>query len=258
MGTSMGGMYTEQLYGYDRICINPALCIADTMQAHGMTGTQTFQNPRLDGVQQFYVDKALVKEYRQVSERRFSGVSDDERKRVFGLFGDKDNLVDTFDLFHEQYPQAMHFHGEHRMDDKSYMHSVMPVIRWIDDRQEGRERPIIYIGVETLMDAYRKPVSSCQKAVRMLIECYQLFFVAPALSSNSSSYVELTTWLEEFVNVPAWGHTVFTNQRHLLYGDYLIEKEVTRDSMATRLEFGSDTFKTWEDVLDYFSHLGGQ
>ena len=72
IGTSMGGMYTEQLYGYDRICINPALCIADTMQAHGMTGTQTFQNPRQDGVQQFYVDKAMVKAYRQVSEQRFS------------------------------------------------------------------------------------------------------------------------------------------------------------------------------------------
>ena len=68
LGTSMGGMYVEQLYGFDRICMNPALCIADTMQAHGLTGTQTFQNPRLDGVQQFSVDKAMVKEYRVASE----------------------------------------------------------------------------------------------------------------------------------------------------------------------------------------------
>jgi hypothetical protein len=28
--------------------------------------------------------------------------------------------------------------------------------------------------------------------------------------------------------------------------------------MATLLEFGSDTFKTWEDLIEYFSHLGGQ
>ena len=54
----MGGMYTEQLRGFDRICINPALEIAETMKAHGMTGTQQFQNPRLDGIQEFYVDKA--------------------------------------------------------------------------------------------------------------------------------------------------------------------------------------------------------
>ena len=43
LGTSMGGMYTEQLRGFDRICTNPALCIADTMHEHGMTGTQTFR-----------------------------------------------------------------------------------------------------------------------------------------------------------------------------------------------------------------------
>lgn len=267
LGTSMGGMYTEQLYGYDRICINPALCIADTMQAHGMTGTQTFQNPRLDGVQQFYVDKALVKEYRQISEQRFGGVNAEERTRVYGVFGDRDDIVNTFDIFHEQYPLATHFHGEHRMDDRSFMHAVLPVIRWIDDQQEKRERPIIYIGVESGISPApisggrsvsglsldRKPASSFQKAVRELIERYQVFFVAP-----TEGYAETTAWLEEYINVPAWRHTIFTDRRNLLLGDYLIECEETKDSMATRLEFGSDTFKTWEDLLEYFSHLGGQ
>ena len=258
LGTSMGGMYTEQLYGFDRICMNPALCIADTMQAHGLTGTQTFQNPRQDGVQQFYVDKAMVKEYRTVSERRFQGVNDEERRRVYGLFGDEDDLVNTFDLFHEHYPLAMHFHGEHRMNDKSFMHSVVPVIRWIDDRQEGRERPIIYIGIETLKDSFDNPASSCQKAVRQLIEGYQVYFIAPATSSEPEEMADITAWLEKHIGVPAWGHTIFTNQRHLLYGDYLIEANPTKNAMATTIAFGSEQFKTWETILDYFSHLGGQ
>ena len=38
IGTSMGGMYAEQLHGYDRILTNPAFNIADTMGEHGMTG----------------------------------------------------------------------------------------------------------------------------------------------------------------------------------------------------------------------------
>ncbi len=258
LGTSMGGMYTEQLYGFDRICMNPAMCIADTMQAHGMTGTQTFQNPRQDGVQQFYVDKAMVKEYRTVSEQRFQGVNDQERRRVYGLFGDEDDVVDTFDLFHEHYPLAMHFHGEHRMNDKSFMHSVVPVIRWIDDRQEGRERPILYIGVETLRDSFGNAASSCQKAIRQLIESYQVFFVAPAASSEPMNMTVVTAWLEKIVNVPAWGHTVFTNQRHLLYGDYLIENAPTKDAMATTIDMDSEQFKTWENVMEYFARLGGQ
>ena len=256
VGTSMGGMFAEQLRGYDRICVNPALDIAETMRAHGLTGTQQFQNPRQDGVQEFYVDKALVKEYREVSEQRFQNMTDDDRQRVYGLFGDEDELVDTYDMFHEHYPQALYFHGEHRMNVRSFMHSVLPVIRWIDDRQQQRERPIIYIGTETMMDSYRKPVSSVQKAVRQLIERYQVLFVAPAEDT-----VTTESWLTEHIGVPAWRHTVYTYRRDLLYGDYLIaapKQGRSEGSLATVLEYGSETFKTWEDIIEYFSRLGGQ
>ena len=256
VGTSMGGMFAEQLRGYDRICVNPALDIAETMRAHGLTGTQQFQNPRQDGVQEFYVDKALVKEYREVSEQRFQNMTDDDRQRVYGLFGDEDELVDTYDMFHEHYPQALYFHGEHRMNNRSFMHSVLPVIRWIDDRQQQRERPIIYIGIETMMDSYRKPVSSVQKAVRQLIERYQVLFVAPAEDT-----VTTESWLTEHIGVPAWRHTVYTYRRDLLYGDYLIaapKQGRSEGALTTVLEYGSETFKTWEDVIEYFSRLGGQ
>ena len=257
IGTSMGGMYAEQLNGFDRILINPAFQIADTMQEHGMTGKQQFQNPRLDGIQEFYVDKPLVKEYRTITEGNFAHAADTgERQRVYGLFGDKDDLVHTRELYNSHYPQAISFHGEHRMNDHSFMHSVVPIIRWIDDRQEKHERPIIYIDVNTLMDQWNKPRSSSQKAVRTLLETYQLFFVAPA-SNEPLPYSNILSWLDEYINVPAWNHTVFTNQKHLLYGDYLIDAEKT-EGMATPIEFGSDTFKTWDDIIEYFSRLGGQ
>ncbi len=251
IGTSMGGMYAEQLRGYDRICVNAALEMGETMKSHGMTGTQQFQNPRQDGIQEFYVDKSLIKEYKEQSEQRFADLTDDDRQRVWGLFGDNDEVVDTYDLFREHYPQTLHFHGEHRMNDQSFMHSVVPVIRWIDDRQQQRERPIIYIGIETLMDSYQKPVSSMLKAVRQLIEHYQVFFVGEEPATTD-------LWLETYVNVPAWHHTVYTYRRDLLYGDYLIARQKEGDTMATLLEYGSDTFKTWEDIMAYFSRLGGQ
>ena len=60
-----------------------------------------------------------------------------------GLFGDADTFVaaETCGVFAEHYRQVISFHGEHRLIDKSLIHSVIPVVRWIDDRQEGRERP---------------------------------------------------------------------------------------------------------------------
>ena len=256
IGTSMGGMYAEMLYGYDRILVNPALQMGDTMREHNMMGTQHFQNPRQDGIQEFYVDKALVKEYKEMTEHCFEGITPEEQSRVWGLFGDEDTTVHTFDLFREHYPTAIRFHGEHRMNDKSFMHSVMPVVRWIDDRQEGRERPIIYIDTNTLIDKWQKPQSSSQKTIRTLLESYQLYFVAPA-TADAQPYADTLQWLYEYVNVPAYGHTVFTNQKQLLYGDYLIDAEKT-EGMATLIQFGTDTFKTWDDIAGYFSRLGGQ
>ncbi len=256
IGTSMGGMYAEMLYGYDRILVNPALQMGDTMKEHGMIGAQHFSNPGQDGIQDFIVTKALVKEYKEMTEQCFTNVTAEEQGRVWGLFGDEDTTVDTYDLFHSHYPTAIRFHGEHRMNDKSFMHSVMPVVRWIDDRQEGRERPIIYIDVNTLVDKWQKPQSSSQKAIRQLLETYQLFFVAPSLA-EADAYASMLNWLYEYVNVPAYAHTVYTCRKDLLYGDYLIDTSKT-EGMATLIQFGSDTFKTWDDILAYFSRLGGQ
>lgn len=258
IGTSMGGMYTEQLYGYDRILINPAFRIADTMGEHGMMGRQQFFSERQDGVQEFYVDKPLVKEYRMVSERCFARAAEsDEQRHVWGLFGDSDPLVHTLDLFSEHYATAIRFHGEHRMSDQSFAHAVMPVIRWIDDRQQHRERPVVYIGMSAMQDAYGKPQSSVQKAVRTLFDNYQLYFVAPA-TTDARAYADVNSWLYEHINVRAYAHTIFTNRKDLLYGDYLIDTEEAEGALATMIEFGSDTFKTWEDILEYFSRLGGQ
>ena len=257
IGTSMGGMFAEMLYGFDRILINPAFRIADTMQEHGLTGKQQFFSPRRDGVQEFYVDKPLVKEYRAVSELNFSRAdAPDEQRHVFGLFGDEDPLVHTYDLFGQHYRCGCRFHGEHRMNDHSFMQAVVPVMRWVDDRQEQRERPIVYISVDALADQWQKPASSSQKTVRSLLETYQLYFVAPA-SQNPSAYAATLSWLYDYINVPAYAHTVFTNQKHLLYGDYLIDTAKT-EGMATLIQFGTDTFKTWDDIALYFERLGGQ
>jgi hypothetical protein len=208
-------------------------------------------------VQDFIVTKALVKEYKEMTEHCFSAVTPEEQGRVWGLFGDEDTTVNTYDLFREHYPRAIRFHGEHRMNDNSFMHSIVPVIRWIDDWQEGRERPIIYIGVETLRDGYDEARSSAQKTVRWLIETYQVFFVAAA-PPDEIYYADVNGWLYDYINVPAYSHTVFTVRRDLLYGDYFIGMEETWSGMATHIQFGSDTFKTWDDIAAYFSRLGGQ
>ena len=262
IGTSMGGMYTEMLYGVDRICVNPAFEMGQTLKEHGMTGKQVWQNPRQDGETEFMVTKALVKEYHEMTEQNFlqleamdAKAKAEEQRRVWGLFGDADPVVHTFDLYRSHYPQAAHFHGEHRMDDRSFMNGVVPVIRWIDDRQEGRERQIVYIDASTLRDSYDKPKSSLVKAFQMLIETYQVYIVMPAPTNDHAALDANARWIEQYLSTPAHDHVIYTNRKPLLYGDFYIDMQPDADFMGTTIALGSDEFKTWEEVITFFERL---
>lgn len=258
IGTSMGGMYTEMLYGFDRICVNPAFEMGATMSEHQMMGKQTFQNPRQDGVQEIIVTKALVKEYREMTEHCFSQVTTEEQQRVFGLFGDEDPIVHTYDLFLQHYPQAIHFHGEHRLVEKAIYHYIIPIVRWIDDRQTGRNRPTVLIHWDTLADAYGQPKSSLHKAYEQLLEHYNVHFVVPAPTCHPDQLASQQAWIERVFSAPAWNRVIFANNLQLLYGDYLITSSETPDFIGTSLRFGSDELKTWEDIIVFFDRLGGQ
>ena len=256
IGTSMGGMYTEMLKGYDRILVNPAFEMGDTMSS--MTGRQTFQNPRKDGVNELMVTKGLIKEYRDITGLCFHDITPGEQERVYGLFGDKDPVVHTFDLFHGHYPKAIRFHGEHRLIDKVAFHYLCPVIRWIDDRQNGKERPIVYIDFDCLHDSYMKATSSMHKAYEMLIEHYNVYIVASAPTNGHAHLAQVQDWVEEYLSAPAYDHIIFCNQKALLYGDYFIDPKPCDGFMGTTIEYGSDEFKTFEEIITFFERLGGQ
>lgn len=258
IGSSMGGMFTEKLEGYDRILVNPAFQMGDTMGTHGMIGKLTFQNPRRDGIQEMVITKAIVKEYKNLPLPQPKNGD----KEVWGLFGDKDPVVHTHDMFKESYSLPLEegrggvviFHGEHRLIDKVVHHALIPVIRWIDDRQEQRQREIIYIDFACLHDQHMQATSSMLKAVETLLDTYDLYFVAKA-PGDAAYYKDVCDWIQEYVCVPAYNHLTFTNRPDLLYGDFLISPNPPSGSMATTIEYGSDTFKTWEEIITYFGRL---
>ncbi len=260
IGTSMGGMYAEQLRGFDRILTNPAFQMGDTILKNNMLGKVTFLNPRQDGVQEFLMTKQLQGEYKEATEACFKDI-ESETAQIYGLFGLEDPLVHTYDLFAAHYPNALHFHGEHRLNDSILLHSVIPVIRWIDDAQDNRQRGIMYINVEKTMERDFQILPSLQKAYRLLSEHYDIYPVASLPSNNPSYAVQIQDWCFETLGVSAWNRVILTNRKDLLYGDYLIDGTETNrslDFMGTRIDFGSDTFKTWDDIISFFERLDGQ
>ncbi len=258
IGTSMGGMYSEMLRGYDRILVNPAFELGHTMSEHGLTGKQVYQNPRKDGVQEFFVTKPMVKEFAEMTTHCFEDMTDDDLGRVWGLFGDKDPVVHTFDMFRERYPNAIHFHGEHRLTEHVVRHYLIPLIRTIDDGQDGRERPVVYIGIDAMRDSGGRPKSSLNKAYEFLLEFYDIHLVAPAPTNDPAYVTQAQQWVEDTLSAPAWNKLVFCNRPQLLLGDYLIDTHPCDGFMGTVVELGSDEFKTWEEIITFFERIGGQ
>ena len=259
IGTSMGGMFAEQLRGFDRILVNPAFRMGETLVSNNMVGRQEYTNPRRDGQQEFIVTKALVKEFKDVTEQCFKDITPEEKERVWALFGDEDQFMSTSEEYKAHYPSAISFHGGHRMNDKTFLNSVMPVIRWIDDKREERERPTIFISIETLRDDYMHPRSSSQKTFKFLLESYNIYIVAPVGRENSGQMDDDRSWADEHINVPAYRHILFTDSPELLMGDYLISSLPSSGRfLGTAVEFGSPDFKSWDDIHRYFELLGGQ
>jgi len=264
LGTSMGGMYAEQLYGVDRILVNPAFQLADTILKNMGLGRKEFHNPREDGQKDFLVTKGLLEEFREVSGHCFSGAFGEELKRVFALFASRDTLVHTRDLTRAYYPQCIGYDGEHSLNDSALLHSVLPVIQWIDDRQRGITRPSVLIAFDDVL-RYRRSgeaASAALKAVHFLAQRFDLQFVVSGESDSWNRMENDRAWIEEHIGVPAWDRVVLTTRKDLLLGDYLVDAhpdEARGDSfMGTLVPFGAPNFRDWEETMTYFARLCGE
>ena len=257
VGTSMGGMYTEQLTGYDRICVNPALHLADTILKNNGLGKQEFHNVRQDGQTSFMVTKALLEDYRAVSDNRFSVVEPD---LVYGLFGTRDTMVNCFDEFAAHYPQSIHFDGEHQLNDHTFLWTLLPVMQWIDDRQEGRAKRTLMVEMDDVLRDTRNdlPVGEAFKVFHHLTELYDAYIICREDPNKPELWGENLNWASAHIGVPAWNRVLVGNHPELLMGDYLLSRQGCDGFLGTVLKFGEDPFRTWADVQTFFDRLGGQ
>ncbi len=258
IGTSMGGMYAEQLRGYDRIIVNPALRMGEAISKNNMLGKVTFRNPRLDGIQEFIMTKKLQEEYAEVSRHHFEGITEEDRARVYGLFGLEDTVVDTFDIFAEHYPNAIRFHGGHRMNDSTLYKSVLPVVRWISDRQQGRRKSVVFIRYENVMQRNGNALTSMARSIRELSRLYDLYFVTDAPANDREYIPAASGWIFEQVGVLSFNRIISINQSGFLYGDYLISDKDEKEFLGTSLDFSSEDLDSWDKILNFFLLLDGQ
>ena len=128
LGTSMGGMYAQQMRGYNRICVNPAFEMS-TKSKMLTVGTHEYFKPRKDGTAHFEITSEIICHHAEMEKHQFDGITEADRKQVWGMFADNDQQVNGESLFLQYYCKVIHFSGEHRMDDKVIKDVLVPLIR---------------------------------------------------------------------------------------------------------------------------------
>ena len=129
IGTSMGGMYVQQLWGVPRIIVNPSFEMSRSL-LFGKMGRNKYMSKRKDGATEFRIDKAIVERFKQMEKTQFDGVNEEEKLLVTALFGDKDPVVDFQALVAELYGEerCIRFNGEHRLNDEIVKKVLIPII----------------------------------------------------------------------------------------------------------------------------------
>ena len=130
IGTSMGGMYAQQMFGFRKICVNPAFNMS-TMSKVLKTGEHTFFNRRKDGQKTFRITRDIIQHHNMMERQQFKGITPFDRENTWGLFGIHDDQVNTYDLFRKYYTQAQRFDGEHRLNERVLRTTIVPLIQQI-------------------------------------------------------------------------------------------------------------------------------
>ena len=77
VGTSMGGMYTQQLWGVPRIIVNPSFEMSRSL-LFGKMGRNKYMSKRQDGATEFRVDKTLVERFKLMEKTQFDGITEEQ------------------------------------------------------------------------------------------------------------------------------------------------------------------------------------
>lgn len=132
IGTSMGGMYAQQMRGYERICVNPSFAMS-SLYSRFHVGRYKWLNPRRNGENEFHVYKETIAAFREMEAHQFDDIDEVERAFCHGLFGDADELAgDNRKLFEAHYPGMSHgYSGGHQLNADVVKDVLVPFVKGI-------------------------------------------------------------------------------------------------------------------------------
>ncbi len=126
VGTSMGGMFAQQMHGFPKILVNPAFRVSEFLMTK--LGENQFMFARQDGVQRFMVTEDLANQYAQVEDKQFDLIEMIDLKHTWAMFGSNDDTVNCQEEYEKHYDHFIIYDGEHMLSKKDIIEVLIPLI----------------------------------------------------------------------------------------------------------------------------------
>ena len=126
IGTSMGAMYAQQMHGFRKILVNPALHVSQIMRQN--MGINQFTNPRKDGETDFNITEWLCDDYEIMEKDQFYGITAYDKAHTYAFFGTEDTLVNGYEEYLKYYSNATQYPGGHSLLQKWVKAYVLPCV----------------------------------------------------------------------------------------------------------------------------------
>lgn len=124
-------MYAQQMRGFRRICVNPALRLS-RLDSILKVGTFDYFQPTASGKRQFTVTPEIIQHFKEMEDHQFDGLDDSDRRLCWGFFATGDDILNTSsrDEFAKWYGgHIREFNGGHRLNNTIMKEVIIPFIR---------------------------------------------------------------------------------------------------------------------------------
>lgn len=134
VGTSLGGFYTMQIHGYQKILINPAIEAFNTVKNIIGMGTHDYLGEREDGIQKYTIDSVFIEKLKDQFNTYSNNMDEELRKETYALFGNNDEVCDFRKEFQDIYGTAQFWTADfgHRLTENIFKNNFIPIFERVE------------------------------------------------------------------------------------------------------------------------------
>ena len=129
-----------QIYGVQKILINPAIKAYETVANVIGIGTHEYLGDREDGIQQYTIDDVFVEKLKTQAIRHFENIDEEVNAETYGIFGTQDEVCDFRQEFINLYRDKQFWEADfgHRMTEDIFTTVFMNVFRQAEEDYNKR------------------------------------------------------------------------------------------------------------------------